>query len=121
MSEQQSSNGILLGAIVGGAIGAVTALLLAPKSGSALREDLASTCQTLTQKTKEIACTIGQNTKDIASTIGQTTNNLATTVKEEAADLVDHAKQSNQNIMSAASSSKEDVKKDLTDTSGSSI
>ena len=44
MSEQNSSNyskGFVLGAIIGGAIGAITALLLAPKSGRELREDLA--------------------------------------------------------------------------------
>ncbi|CAM4323776.1 YtxH domain-containing protein [Paenibacillus alkaliterrae] len=105
MSQQQTSNGLLLGAIVGGAIGAISALLLAPKSGAKFREDLANTCQAISQKTKDIASNVGQSTKDFASTI-----------KEEATEMVDHAKQSNQKVMDSLSTTKEDVKDELNTT-----
>lgn len=105
MSQQQSGNGVLLGAIVGGAIGAVSALLLAPKTGAQLREDLSQACQT-----------IGQKTKDIASTVGQSTRKLATAIKEETSGLADQAKESNHNVMDALSATKEDVKDELAPT-----
>ncbi len=41
--ESNYTKGFLIGAIVGGAAGALTALLLAPKSGAELRKDIAST------------------------------------------------------------------------------
>jgi len=40
MSEKYT-RGFIFGALIGGAVGAVTALLLAPKSGEELRKDLA--------------------------------------------------------------------------------
>ncbi len=100
MSQQQTStNGVLLGAIVGGVIGAVTALLFAPKSGTELREDLTQACHT-----------IGQKTKDIAATVGQSTKNLSTVLKEETSDLAEHAKEANHNVMDALSAATEEVK-----------
>jgi gas vesicle protein len=102
MSQQQSTtNGVLLGAIVGGVIGAVSALLFAPKAGSELREDLAQACQT-----------IGQKTKDIASTVGQSTKNLSSVLKEEYNDLASHAKDANQNLRDALSTAADEVKEE---------
>ncbi|WP_141502009.1 YtxH domain-containing protein [Paenibacillus luteus] len=116
MSRENSSNGVLVGAIVGGAIGAISALLFAPKAGADLREDLSSKFRSISEKTKDIATAVGQNTKEFATTVGQNTKDLATNIKQEAGDLVDHAKQSNQNIMDSISSAKEDVKEELATT-----
>ncbi|OMF23445.1 hypothetical protein BK133_24455 [Paenibacillus sp. FSL H8-0548] len=102
MSRENSSSSVLVGAIVGGAIGAISALLFAPKAGADLREDLSSKFKSISEKTKEIATAVGENTKD-----------LATSIKEETGDLIDHAKQSNQSVMNSISSAKEDVKEDL--------
>ncbi|OBZ13562.1 YtxH domain-containing protein [Bacillus sp. FJAT-26390] len=113
MSREHSSNGVLLGAIVGGAIGAISALLFAPKSGAHLREDLSNKFKEISEKTKDIATAVGQNTKELAATVGQNTKDLASNIKEEAGDLVDHAKKSNQHIMESFSSAKEDVKDGL--------
>ena len=116
MSRENSSNGVLLGAIVGGAIGAISALLFAPKSGANLREDLSNKFRTISEKTKDIATAVGQNTKEFASTVGQNTKDLASSIKEEAGDLADHAKKSNQHIVDSFSSAKEDVKDGLATT-----
>lgn len=45
----------LLGAITGAVIGAATALLLAPKSGRELREDISEQYSNVSQKTQELA------------------------------------------------------------------
>lgn len=42
MSQENSSKGLLLGFLAGGAIGAIVALLYAPKSGRELRSDIRS-------------------------------------------------------------------------------
>ena len=105
MSQENNVNSVLLGTIIGGAIGVISALLLAPKTGAELRGDLSAKFQALTEKTKDVAASVGKNTKELASTI-----------KEEASDLVDHAKKSNQNIMDTLSSTKEEVKNELTGT-----
>lgn len=58
MSENNNNmNGkdFLLGAVVGAAVGAISALLLAPKAGKELRGDLATQYSTVSEKTQEIA------------------------------------------------------------------
>ena len=42
-SQNEFSKGFLAGALIGGVAGAITALLLAPKSGQELRKDIAET------------------------------------------------------------------------------
>jgi gas vesicle protein len=46
----KDNNGALVAAIIGGAAGAITALLLAPKSGRELRSDVYSTALDLQEK-----------------------------------------------------------------------
>lgn len=116
MTQQKTSNGLLLGALIGGAVGAISALLLAPKSGAELRDDLSTKLQAVSEKTKDICSNVGQTTKELAATVGQHTKDLATNIKDETADLVEQAKKSNQNIMDSLSSSKEDVKEELAST-----
>ena len=56
MSEQHNSNyltGVVYGSLIGGAVGAITALLLAPKSGRELREDIANRSSELYGKASE--------------------------------------------------------------------
>lgn len=84
MPKENTCNGMLMGTMIGGAIGAVAALLLAPKSGVQLREDLSSKFQSISKKTQ-----------DIASTVGNKATDLVSTVKEEVSELADHAKDSN--------------------------
>ncbi|MFC5404737.1 YtxH domain-containing protein [Cohnella soli] len=84
MSKENNVNGVLLGMAVGGAIGFISALLLAPKSGTQLREDLSTKFQSITGKTKDVAATVGKNLKELAGTL-----------KEEATDVVDQAKRPN--------------------------
>ncbi|BFH15422.1 YtxH domain-containing protein [Paenibacillus melissococcoides] len=49
-----------IGTLVGGVVGSVAALLLAPKSGRELRADIAEGAQQLNEKTQQLAKQIGE-------------------------------------------------------------
>lgn len=83
----------LLGAVVGGLLGAVTALLLAPKSGKELRADLAEQAQTVSVKTQEIASNVSSKTQELASQLGSKTQELAKQVSSQTGDLLQKAKE----------------------------
>lgn len=98
MPNDTRSSGILLGTVIGGTVGIIATLLLAPKSGAKMREELANKYHTICDKTKDIASTVGDRTKELVSTVGDSTNNIIDSVKEEALNLAQHAKESNHNI-----------------------
>lgn len=102
MSNESKASSLLLGTVIGGAVGVLAALLLAPKSGEEMREDLAHKYQSMCSKTKEIASTVGDKAKDIVET-----------VKAEASDLADQAKESNQRIAETIGTSTTDLKNKL--------
>lgn len=64
MTDKQSNRKFWIGAIVGGVVGGVTALLFAPKSGRELRQDIADGAKQATEKTQQIAQQIGDKTSD---------------------------------------------------------
>lgn len=99
MPKENSGNGMLVGTIVGTAVGAVGALLLAPKSGEKLREDISNKFQAFSQRTQDLAATARDKTKDVISG-----------VKEETSDLANQARKSNEHVMDALSAAKDDVK-----------
>ncbi len=102
MANETKSSGLLLGTVIGGTAGIIAALLLAPKSGAKMREDLSNKYQTLCKKTKDMVTSVGDTTKEVVGS-----------VKEEAASLAKHAKESNQNIKETITSSTEDMKDKL--------
>jgi gas vesicle protein len=83
----------LLGAVVGGLLGAVTALLLAPKPGNELRADLKETATTVSSKTQEIAHQVSERSQEIAHQVGERGQALAKTVTAQTSELVDKAKE----------------------------
>ena len=116
MSNESKSSGVLLGTVIGGAMGIIATLLLAPKSGAKMREDLSNKYHSLCEKTKEIASTVGDRTKEIATTVGDTTKDIVETVKDEASSLAQQAKESNQNIKNSFSSTTDEIKDKLSAT-----
>ncbi|OPA81085.1 gas vesicle protein [Paenibacillus selenitireducens] len=74
MSDKRKS--FLIGALVGAAVGSVTALLLAPKSGRELRQDI-----------KEGAQQVGEKTQTAIKQVGETTSNLVDAAKGKVNDL----------------------------------
>ena len=72
-NHHSGKKGFAIGALFGGLIGGVTALLFAPKSGDKLRKDLSKRCQSVSDKTCELfdgvcekTCELVDKAKEIA-------------------------------------------------------
>ncbi len=85
MSKNKS---FIAGTIVGGVVGTVAALLLAPKSGRELRTDLNEQYRQISDKTQEIAGTVSGKTRKIA----EHTTEWAEKAKEVAVQVADEVK-----------------------------
>jgi gas vesicle protein len=108
MSEKVETNkgGLLLGLMIGGAVGAITSLLIAPKAGSKLRKDLWSTYRTWQDRTSQMASTLGHKTEDVVSKISEKTVDLASTVSDKTKDLTDTVKENQQRVTDSVQAAK---------------
>ncbi len=82
------SKGFLIGALVGGVAGAITALLLAPKSGAELRRDITDTSNDVILKASDYF-------KHVENQMGDYIN----VSKEKAIDIVDSARTKAENLL----------------------
>jgi len=71
------TGGTIKGVIIGGVIGAVTALLLAPKSGRELRSDICDRYSTVQDRTKQLLSDATSKTQEIAKQVGQQASDMA--------------------------------------------
>ncbi|WP_430602846.1 hypothetical protein IGJ02_000152 [Enterococcus sp. DIV0724b] len=82
-------NELFLGAIIGGAVTAVAALLLAPKSGDKLREDLGNQADDFKDKVQAISDktleSLKKQTNDLSNRVKKTTQDI-----EEEKDELDN-------------------------------
>lgn len=78
----------MIGALIGGVVGAFTALMVAPKSGREIREDINDRSQTLKQKGATIALYAKDKSSDLAKTVSDQSNQVVSKVK----DLQQHFK-----------------------------
>ncbi len=95
--QDQSNNHIntkdfLIGTLVGGIVGALTALFLAPKSGKELREDLNDQAYFLREKTESLRETAIEKSSEITSTVKDKTSALSKKVSEQSQGLVNKVK-----------------------------
>jgi len=97
-NQNSSGGGFLLGAIVGGLLGAATALLLAPKAGSQLRTDLNNQYSTVSQKASDVASTLGQKTSSAISAVGEKASTLSSQVGSKTQDYYTKAKDTAVNL-----------------------
>lgn len=72
----------LIGSLIGGIVGATTALLLAPKSGKELRTDLNDQAGQLKDKSSEVATMAREKSSNLAQTVSTQTTQAANKVKE---------------------------------------
>jgi gas vesicle protein len=105
MSSTTKSRGLLLGTLIGGAIGAVSAFLLAPKSGAKLRKDIATKYRVINDKMQKIAVTAGDKAQEIASSVGQKTQDIEDKIVDKTSEIKD-------NVVNAWRDSKEEVKRE---------
>lgn len=87
MSTRKQTKGFLLGALVGGVIGSITALLLAPKAGKELRSDISAGAQKVGEKTVEVASQVSDTTGRIAKQIGGHAIQIVDKTKQTAAQV----------------------------------
>ena len=82
----------LIGTLVGGIVGALTALFLAPKSGKELRGDLNNQAYLLREKTESLRETAIEKGSEITSTVKDKTSALSKKVSEQSQGLVNKVK-----------------------------
>ncbi|KQO17746.1 YtxH domain-containing protein [Paenibacillus sp. Leaf72] len=92
MAKQKQTKGFLLGALAGTVAGTVTALLLAPKAGKELREDIAGGVQDLSEKTVRAVEQCGEKTTRAARQLGDKAVHIADYAKDGAEALISSAR-----------------------------
>lgn len=80
MSRRFGKKGFAIGALFGGLIGGITALLFAPKSGEKLRKDLAKKYQNVSDKTCELIDGVCEQTSELV----EKAKDIACSAKEAA-------------------------------------
>lgn len=78
--------------LVGGGIGAILALLFAPKSGHELRGDIADVTRKGLDKTKETATLVGERAGEYYEVTRERAGELYSTAQEKAGELTEKAK-----------------------------
>jgi len=96
--EETSTTTKLTYLLVGGGIGAILALLFAPKTGQELRGDIADVTRKGIEKSKETAALVGEKAGDYyevsldkATEFYQTAQEKAGELKDKAGELIDKA------------------------------
>ena len=79
--------------IIGGGIGAVLALLFAPKAGNELRGDIADATRKGIEKSKETAALVGEKAGDYYEVTRERASEFYQTAQEKAGELTEKAKQ----------------------------
>lgn len=90
--EETSAATKLTYLLVGGGIGAILALLFAPKSGEELRGDIADATRKGIEKSKETAAQLQDKAGEYYEVSREKANELYQTATEKAADLTEKAK-----------------------------
>ena len=90
--EETSAATKLTYLLVGGGIGAVLALLFAPKSGDELRGDIADATRKGIEKSKETASQLQEKAGEYYEVSRERATELYQTASEKAADLTEKAK-----------------------------
>ncbi|MDM5315532.1 YtxH domain-containing protein [Fictibacillus sp. b24] len=86
-NQNIDSKDFIIGALVGGMLGAATALLLAPKAGKELRSDLNEQAVYLKDKSNEFSHLAREKSSNIVRTVSEQSNQVATKVKDLTSNL----------------------------------
>lgn len=86
-NQNIDSKDFIIGALVGGMLGAAAALLLAPKAGKELRSDLNEQAVYLKDKSNEISHLAREKSSNIVKTVSEQSNQVATRVKDLTSNL----------------------------------
>ena len=85
------TKGLVIGLLAGGVVGAITALLYAPKSGKELRSDLKQKANDIAEGASEYVKSARARSTDSVSRAKSTADDLTSDVKEQAGHILDDA------------------------------
>ena len=102
--EEANASTKLTYLLIGGGIGAILALLFAPKSGHELREDIADATKKGIEKSKETAGQIQNAAGDYYEVTREKANEIYSTAQERAGEITDKAKMTAEEISEKAKS-----------------
>ncbi|WP_163101199.1 YtxH domain-containing protein [Peribacillus alkalitolerans] len=88
-NNDSGGGSFLFGAIIGGLVGAATALFLAPKSGRELRSDLNNQARILNDKTEKIRQTAMEKGTELVEVAKSKTGTITDTVTKQASTITD--------------------------------
>jgi len=108
-SDHSYMRGFLFGAIIGGAVGAVTALLLAPKSGEELRDDIARRSGEIYGKATDYISTAKDEADKVINQGKTQADRIVMSARTQAENLMHNAEQMIQDAKFRASNAKEQV------------
>ena len=90
-NESSYSKGLAVGIIIGGAVGAVVALLLAPKSGKELRQDLTERSGEIYEKASDFAAEQSRKMGEYVNEGKVRADELVRTARQQAGSLLSEA------------------------------
>lgn len=96
--EEGHGKDFLIGALAGGVIGALAGLMLAPKPGDDLRDEILESYNDVSNKTQEFADTVQKKGKTFAKTAKKQANRWLDLAKNVVEELVDGAEEFNENV-----------------------
>jgi gas vesicle protein len=105
MAKKSNGSDFVLGAMIGGLVGAATALFLAPKAGKELRENLNEQASVVKGKTSQYRTIAIEKGSEFADLAREKTISLSQAVSEQSSHLVDIVK----NAANQTSENKQDT------------
>lgn len=90
--ESSGAGSFLLGALVGGVIGAAAALFLAPKTGREMRDDFSEQAVQLKNKSIELSAVAKDKASEFSSVAKEKTDGITKTIQEQSGQIVDKVK-----------------------------
>jgi gas vesicle protein len=100
--EEENSRDLLIGGLVGSVLGAAAGLLLAPKPGEELRQDIVDTYEDVSDKTQEFAHDINKKGKAFAKTARTRANKWLDIAHQLVDDLTDNAQETGEDLFEKA-------------------
>ncbi|WP_243291054.1 YtxH domain-containing protein [Bacillus sp. FJAT-47783] len=88
-----NSKDFIIGTLIGGIIGATTALFLAPKSGRELREDLNQQAHVVKDKTSKLTNDAYEKGSQFISLAKEKTNSASQTISDQSSQLINKVKE----------------------------
>jgi gas vesicle protein len=126
-SEDKKGSGFTTGLVLGGLAGAAAALLLAPKKGNELREDLRDSSIKLKERTMQmkdetmLKAKLGKmDAKDTVDSLKEKSSNLSVSARQKLQEAKNKATEVKKDTKDAVNEAKEEAKNDSYSTSTSS-